>query len=213
MPKSTLLLYPINSSNLQRGGSEICSPISWLGCLVNKLFFCRKPLCLSIWLATRCANKPGLVTKALSVWHGLDIGRSLFSSFLHSTFMDGFCIRALLGIGDESGMNSIREEWAAQWDRQTRKQIIMEPSVIEVNKPQEQRKIKRLIPLRWWSGKVSQRKQVFIPSKVKLIFFLIRKEIHAYFRKMRKNMEKILKTFLSHHQDNIVNLLVYHKRY
>ena len=93
----TLLLY---ISSLQRGGSEICSPVSWLGCLVNEFFFCCKPLCLSIWLAMLWANKSGLVTKALSMWQGLDTGHSLFPSFLHAAFMDGLCIRAVLGIGN-----------------------------------------------------------------------------------------------------------------
>ena len=46
------------------------------------------------------ANKSGLVTKALSMWQGLDTGHSLFPSFLHAAFMDGLCIRAVLGIGN-----------------------------------------------------------------------------------------------------------------
>lgn len=61
------------------------------------------------------ANKSGLVTKALSVWQGLDIGHSLFPSFLHAAFMDGLCIRAVLGIGNGPGMNSILEEETVQW--------------------------------------------------------------------------------------------------
>ena len=56
------------------------------------------------------ANKFGLVTKALSMWQGLDIHHSLFPSFLHAAFMDGLCIRAVLGIGNGSGMNSILEK-------------------------------------------------------------------------------------------------------
>jgi len=40
MPKTSLLLYPINISApcLQGSGSETCSPISLLDCLVNKYF-------------------------------------------------------------------------------------------------------------------------------------------------------------------------------
>ena len=45
---STLPLYPINTANahFQVGGFETCSPISLLGCLVNKAFLCCK-ICLS----------------------------------------------------------------------------------------------------------------------------------------------------------------------
>lgn len=59
-PRTTLPLYPLNTSapGLQGGGFGICSPISWLGCLVNNPFLGCKPQ----HLAAHRAKEPGSVT-------------------------------------------------------------------------------------------------------------------------------------------------------
>ena len=49
--------------HLRGDRSDICSPVSSLGCLVNKLFLCYKLQHLSVWLAACWANKPGSVTE------------------------------------------------------------------------------------------------------------------------------------------------------
>lgn len=71
-------------------------------------------------------------------------------SFLppHSASMGGFCIGAQ-GMWRWTEHDPNLEEWTLQLGSQTRKQIIMEPSIMEVTKPQEQRRIKRLSPPRW----------------------------------------------------------------
>ena len=65
MPQTTLPLYPIHilKPYLWGGGLEICSPISSLGCFVNKTYLCCKHWHLSVWLAVHWANEPGSVTK------------------------------------------------------------------------------------------------------------------------------------------------------
>lgn len=91
-------------------------------------------------------------------------------SFLPSTFslcgwlLHWRCAR-LRGCGDELSMNPILEEWTLQLGSQTRKQIIKEPSVIEVTKPQEQRKTKSPSGW-WWVWKDSPKEiKIFILSK------------------------------------------------
>lgn len=107
--------------------------VSWLGCLVNELFSAANLYVLAFDLPCfEQINLHGLVTKALSVWQGLDIGHSLFPSFLRAAFMDGLCIRAVLGIENGPGMNSILEEGSSPVGRESRKQIFIEPVVIEV---------------------------------------------------------------------------------
>ena len=61
MPKTSLLLYPINISTPCLRGSryETCSPMSLFDCLVNKYFLCYKPQHPRVGLALHRANESG----------------------------------------------------------------------------------------------------------------------------------------------------------
>ena len=77
-PNTTLLQYPIDTSSPSPSGGrpEVCSPISSLGCPVNRPFLCCQPVGLCVLLAACQANEPHSVTPPRSYWTSVSGGQA-----------------------------------------------------------------------------------------------------------------------------------------